>query len=274
MSLSELNLVGGDLISAKEFARVRSFIYRHCGIDLTEAKKVMVSGRLRKRLVTLNIEHFDEYFDFVQLPGNQAELQLMVDILTTNETYFFREPDHFKFLESLIRSRPNHPFRIWSAASSSGEEIYSIAMVLADFCHHQDWSVLGSDISVRVLEKAQKAHYQMERIEGLSQERLRKYCLRGVGTQQGSFIIDPDLKRHTEFRQINLLKPGGWREQFDIIFLRNVMIYFDQQSKQTVLEQVIQRLKKGGYLFISHTESLFNTQHELKTIRPSIYQKL
>ncbi len=196
----------------------------------------------------------------------------MIDILTTNETYFFREPEHFVYLEELVKSRSTHPFRVWSAASSSGEEVYSIAMVLSDFCKVADWRVLGSDISTRMLEKASLGHYPMERHEGISHARLQKYCLKGVGSQQGSFLMSESLKTKTEFRQINLLKPDTIAEQFDIIFLRNVMIYFDQASKQKVLNNVTKRLRKGGFLFISHTESLFNTEHNFKTVRPSVYQ--
>lgn len=274
MSLQPYNLAGGDIITPTEFSRIRNFIYRHCGIDLTESKKVMVSGRLRKQLTRLKLATFTEYLDYVQLPGNEVELQGMVDILTTNETYFFREPEHFNFLEDLIKSKSQHPFRIWSAASSSGEELYSIAMVLADFCKSSDWRILGTDISTRVLEKAMRGHYPLERHEGISQARLQKYCLKGVGAQNGSLLIDSNLKIHTEFKQLNLLKPQHLTEQFDVIFLRNVMIYFDKESKQKVLDNVTKRLRKGGYLFISHTESLFNTEHSLTTIRPSIYQNL
>lgn len=274
MSLQPLQFSGGDVIPPEDFARVRGFIYRHCGIDLTDTKKVMVTGRLRKQLNTLNINSFSEYLDYIQQPGNQQELQNMIDILTTNETYFFREPEHFVFLEELIKKHPEHCYNIWSAASSSGEELYSISMVLADFCRAKDWRVLGSDLSTRVLQKAKVGHYTMDRHEGISQQRLQKYCLKGIGNQQGSFLINPELKKHTEFKVFNLLKPNPSNELFDIIFLRNVMIYFDKESKQKVLTNVLTHLRKGGYLFISHTESLFNTEHSLKTIRPSIFQSV
>jgi len=200
---------------------------------------------------------------------------MLVDILTTNETYFFREPKHFEYLvENVLKSWRGGKFRIWSAASSSGEEAYSLAMLLAESLSHRAWEVLGSDLSTKVLTKAKNGVYLMDRIELLDEKLLKKYCLKGVRSQVGTFRVNEKLRKHTHFGQVNLMKTIPPKlGKFDVIFLRNVLIYFDQETKKQVVERVITKLKPGGLFFISHSETLHRVTDMLETIKPSIYMK-
>ena len=182
----------------------------------------------------------------------------MVDLLSTNETYFFREPGHFDFLRNNIL--PDHPvggpMRVWSAASSSGEEAYSIAMLLGDVLGKSSWEIFGSDISTRVLEKARRALYPLARHEGIPEGYLKRFCLRGKGPHEGSFLINTELRDRVRFAQINLNKSLPELGEFNVIFLRNVLIYFDFETKQKIINRLGSVLSPGGYLFIGHTENL------------------
>ncbi len=262
-------------ITDEEFSRFQRLIYDLAGISMCPAKKVMVSSRLQRRLVHYGLNRFGDYYRLVTGNAHPGEMQILVDLLTTNETYFFREPAHFNFLRESILSQPTaNPFRVWSAACSSGEEVYSLAMVLADKLNTKTWEIMGSDLSERVLFQAQRGHYQIERNEGISPDHLRKYCLKGVRSQAGTFLIDEKLKEHVKFRQVNLMRKLPNIGRFDLIFLRNVMIYFDQETKKEVVHRISTQLKSGGHLFISHTESLHGIAPELKKVGPSILQKL
>jgi chemotaxis protein methyltransferase CheR len=202
-------------------------------------------------------------------------LQLALDLLTTNETYFFREPKHFEILSQQIlpQSNPTRPFRIWSAASSSGEEAYTLAMVLAENLAANQWQLFGSDISNQVLEQARNGHYPISRAENIPKHLLQKYCLKGIGNQLGTFLIDRQLRDKIQFRQINLIEPFPDLGLFDVIFLRNVMIYFDHETKQKVVAKMLPLLRSGGYFIVSLSESLGGVTDGLKLITPSIYQK-
>ncbi|MCX7897866.1 MAG: protein-glutamate O-methyltransferase CheR [Rhodocyclaceae bacterium] len=262
-------------ISDADFARFQRLIYQIAGISLLDSKKALLVGRLSKRLKALGLNSFAEYYQLVASGKDPEERQIMVDLLTTNETYFFREENHFEFLRQTIL--PNHPpgrpFSVWSAAASTGEEVYTIAMVLADELGlHGNWSVLGSDISTQVLAVAQRGLYWLDRTRGLPQEYLKKYCLKGVRSMAGAFLIAPELKKHTQFLQINLNAPLPEIGKFQLIFLRNVMIYFDTEVKRQVIRRIIEKLVPGGYLFIGHSESLTGICDALKLIKPTIYQ--
>ncbi len=266
---------GSPVLKDGDFRRIQKFLYDLSGIHLAEAKRSLITSRLSGRLRELSLSSFREYFDVAMSPEGSSEGTLMVNALTTNETYFFREPEHFKFLQKLLtENKSKASWRIWSGASSSGEEIYTIAMVMADvFGLKRDWIVKGTDLSTKVLKMAAQGHYPLERNEGIAIERLKKYCLKGVSDQQGTFLIDPNLRQHCEFSQQNLMESCDRLGMFDVVFLRNVMIYFDGESKQRVLNNTLRQLKSGGYFLISHTESLMNTQHTLTQISPSIYRK-
>lgn len=262
-------------ISDQEFASFQRLIYEIAGIALSDAKKVLLVGRLARRLRHYGFNTFGAYFRHVNEPQNAGELQTMVDLLTTNETYFFREPKHFEFLRETILKQhpPGAPFRIWSGASSSGEEAYTMAMVLADTLGDAQWEVFGSDISTQVLDKARAGVYPLERTSGIPAANLKRYCLKGVRSQEGSLLIAPQLRARVSFAQINLTHPIANVGDFDVIFLRNVMIYFDTETKRKVIANMLPRLKRGGYFIVGHSESLTGLTDRLKMLRPTVYRR-
>lgn len=262
-------------ITDHEFAQFQKLIYGIAGINMSAAKKTLVSGRLARRLAHHGVGNYADYFRILHDDSSRGELQIAVDLLTTNETYFFREPKHFDFIRDQVlpHHRPGRPFRVWSAACSSGEEPYTLAMVLADGLGDAPREIVGSDISMRVLEKARGGHYSLERAKGISRQHLSRYCLKGVGSQEGTFLIDSSLRQHVQFRQINLNDPLPQLGEFDVVFLRNVMIYFDMETKSQVVKRILPLLRPGGYFFVSHSESLNGITDELKIVTPSIYRK-
>lgn len=262
-------------ITAAEFAQFQQLIHRIAGISMADSKRVLLMGRLGRRLRHHGLPSYGAYYKFVTQAGQAEELQLMVDLLTTNETYFFRESQHFDFLANVILA--GHPcdrsFDVWSAASSTGEEIYTIAMVLADTLGlRAPWTVTGSDINKSVLATAERGQYSLERTRGLSQEYLRKYCLKGVRENEGTFRIMPELRQHTRFMQVNLNQKLPQMGKFHVIFLRNVMIYFQNDTKRQIVERLVQQLHPGGYLIIGHSESLNNITDCIRPVRPTIYR--
>lgn len=264
-------------ISDQDFARFQSLLYKIAGIYLAPSKKVLLVGRLAKRLRALNLASFADYYRLVTAAEHGQELQTMVDLLTTNETYFFREPKHFDFLrDEIIARRPRGgSFEVWSAACSSGEEPYTLAMVLAEALGEAQWKITASDISTQVLERARRGHYPLERSRGIPQALLKKYCLKGVREQAGTFLISRELRSRISFMQVNLIEPPPALGPFDVIFLRNVMIYFDQETKRKVVGNLITRLKPGGWFIVGHSETLNGIiePEQLAGVRPTIYRK-
>ena len=262
-------------INDQEFSQFQKLIYQLAGISLSSAKKVLVSGRLAKRLIHYHLDSYGDYFNLLTTGHNAEELQVAVDLLTTNETYFFREPKHFDFLRTQIldKHKPGNPFRVWSAACSSVEEPYSIAMLLADHLGDAQWEVAASDISTRVLEKARSGHYPMDRIDGISREHLSRYCLKGVGAQENTLLVDKKLRSRVNFMQINLSQPLPALGEFDVIFLRNVMIYFNQETKRQIVQRILPLLKRGGHFLIGHSESLNGVADTLHPLAPSVFRK-
>jgi chemotaxis protein methyltransferase CheR len=237
-------------------------------------EKVLLAGRLGKRLRHLNLSSFGEYYRWSPAATRKDELQTMVDLLTTNETYFFREEAHFDFLKDHPGPSPGRrtPFNIWSAASSTGEEIYTLSFVLAD--------TLGLDANGghrlghfhRGAGDRRTRLYWLDRTRGLPQTYLRKYCLKGVRSQEGGFMIAPEIKRHTRFLQVNLNQTLPALGKFHVIFLRNVMIYFDAETKRQVIGRLVEQLDPGGYFIVGHSESLNGLTDRLKPVKPTIYR--
>lgn len=262
-------------ISDQEFALFQRLIYRLAGISLSDAKKVLLVGRLGKRLRHYGLERFGDYYRLLANGEHPEELQTMVDLLTTNETYFFREPAHFEFLREFAAARRGTPFRIWSGACSSGEEPYTMALVLAETLGlSAPWEIVASDISMTVLERARAGLYPLERAEGIPPALLRKYCLKGVREQAGNFLIGNELRERIDFRQLNLvaLDPRNLGH-FDAIFLRNVMIYFDNETKHKVIANMVPHLKADGRFIVGHSESLNGITNELVVLRPTLYKR-
>ncbi len=262
-------------INDKEFRQFQDMIYKAAGISLSSAKKPLVSGRLAQRLRERGLTSYGDYFKLLTCGQYPDEFQTAVDLLTTNETYFFREPKHFDFMRQQILSkhRKGKPFRAWSAASSSGQEAYTIAMVLADSLGGHPWEVVASDISARVLERARTGNYPLEQARHIPKSYLNKYCLKGTGSMEGTFLVERSLRSRVNFMQVNLNASLPKLGEFDLIFLRNVMIYFDEDTKRQVVRRIMGQLKPEGYLLIGHSESLNGIVSELKQLMPSIYLK-
>lgn len=262
-------------ISDGEFLRFQRFIYDTAGIQLSDAKKALVTNRLASRLRARGMASFGDYYDLITAGGEAQECQTAVDLLTTNETYFFREPKHFEFLRALLTRQPpaNRGFRVWSAASSSGEEAYSIAMLLADVLGNQPWEIFGSDLSLRVLARARKGQFPMERANNVPQDYLRRFCLKGTGPEAGTLLVTSDLRSRVRFEQVNLVRQLPNVGQFDVIFLRNVMIYFDKDTKAAVVERLLGALRPGGHFIIGHSETLHGINDSLQTVATSVYRK-
>jgi chemotaxis protein methyltransferase CheR len=262
-------------ITGQEFAKFQRFIYAAAGITLPASKNLLVGRRLAKRLQHYALNSYDEYFRLLTSGSAAGEVQTALDLLTTNETSFFREPRHFGLLREVAltaRSR-TQSLRVWSAASSTGEEAYSIAMVLADCLEDSPWEVVGSDVSKRVLERARGGHYIEERTKNISRSYLQRFCLKGVGAQSGTVLVNRALRNKVRFTHVNLNVRLPQLGVFDMIFLRNVMIYFNNDTKRQVVARVLSLLKPGGYLLIGHAEALGGLTAVLNLLAPSIYRK-
>jgi chemotaxis protein methyltransferase CheR len=261
-------------ITDKEFARLRQFIYDEAGISLSQAKKSLVCGRLAKRLTHLKDTSYTQYLQRLTDCKGDDEAQTAINLLTTNETFFFREAKHFDLLQSLAASaRGGEPMRVWSAACSTGDEPYSMAMVLADTLGVAPWDVLGTDISTKVLACASRGHYPNERARHVPPAFLKRYCLKGVREVEGSFLVERSLRERVSFARINLNEALPDVGQFDCIFLRNVMIYFDKNTRRGVVARVLGRLKRGGVLCVGHSESLNGISNDVMQVMPSVYRK-
>jgi chemotaxis protein methyltransferase CheR len=263
------------ILTDAEFTRFQRFIYNAAGITLSASKKALVGGRLDKRLSARGTDSFSAYLRLLESKSEQAEVQTAVDLLTTNETYFFREPKHFDLLRQLAIAAQGRsaPFRVWSAACSSGEEVYSMAMVLDDCLPRQPWDVLGSDISTRVLARAKSGHYPLERTRHIPPASLKRHCRKGHGEQEGTLLVDRALRERVQFAQVNLNAELPRLGPFDVIFLRNVMIYFNNDTKREVVRRVLSVLKPGGHFCIGHSESLNDINSDVQALAPSIYRK-
>jgi len=251
-----------------EFKTFQKVIFDTIGITLNDSKKIMVQSRLNRRIVHYKLESFAEYLRIIAI--NPTERMEMINLITTNETYFFREEAHFDFIKELISSRKS--IRLWSAAASVGAEAYSLAMLFNETL--DEWSILGSDINSEVIKKAKKGLYPLSWIEKIPQELKKKYCLQGTGKYEGQFLIDRVLSKNMRFFENNLLERNVSIGKFDVIFLRNVLLYFNNETKQQVVEDIVSNLESGGYLIISLTENIQSVNiPNLKQIRTSIYQK-
>ena len=266
------------------FCKFQQLIYKEAGIWLGEHKQALLSGRLARRLRLLGLGSMHDYFQLLTQPDQQHERAVMIDCITTNETHFFREPRHFEFLEQQVfprwlreaaaAQRTKH-VRVWSAGCSSGEEPYSLAMhLLKFFPEDEGWTieVLATDISTRVLEKARAALYPIEKAKDIPAEYLRSYMLKGRGEHKGVMKVGPEVHRVVRFARVNLHADSypvtGY---FDLIFCRNVLIYFDQKSKEKVIGGILRYLSPTGMLFVGHSEHLGSTIPSLRAIAPTVH---
>nr|WP_283105111.1 CheR family methyltransferase [Shewanella dokdonensis] len=251
------------------------WLYQAAGIRLAANKKALVTSRLNGRLRELQLPSFRRYYELISNAQDTlaaSERQRAIDLLTTNETFFFREDSHFSFIREAVlpRFRGQH-LKCWSAASSTGEEAYTLAMVLAS--HHQgSWQILGTDINAEVIEKAKKGIYPIQRAENIPKHYLHQYCLKGTGDKSLQFKVCRELRSQVEFRHANLQQLPERLGSFDLVLLRNVMIYFDQPSKQRVVANIIRHMNAGGFLLIGHAESLTGVTDKVNLLQPSVYR--
>jgi chemotaxis protein methyltransferase CheR len=285
MQIQRLNEIFKAKLTDDEFRKLSEFIYREYGIKMPPVKKIMLQSRLQKRLRELNMANFKEYVDFVfSKEGQDNEVIHMIDVVSTNKTDFFREPVHFEFMtdvaipEFIEENRGKGTVKVWSAGSSSGEEAYTIAMTLSE-CKEKfsglDFSIFGTDISSRILQTAVEAIYKEARIEGVPINYKRKYFLKSKDRINPTVRIIPELRRKASFARLNFMdNTFNINETFDIIFCRNVLIYFDRETQEKVINKLCLRLKPNGFFFLGHSESITSMQVPLKQIKPTIFRKI
>ncbi|MBN2008491.1 protein-glutamate O-methyltransferase [candidate division KSB1 bacterium] len=266
-------------LTSDQFARVSQILYRACGISLGPGKEELVKARLVKRLRFLNLHNFDQYIEFVNSGKSAQELKIMTDALTTNKTSFFREEQHFHFLKDHVIdvvAKTTQKLRIWSAGCSSGEEPYSIAMHLQEnISNSYSWDnkILATDISPTVLNKAKNGIYTEESLRDVPVSLHSKY-FRRMGTEFDiQYQVMDNIRNMIKFAILNLIGPWPMSGPFDVIFCRNVMIYFDKPTRQKLVSRYYSLLKPGGYLFVGHSESLTGTATQFKYIQPAVYMK-
>lgn len=260
------------------YRELAALMHSAVGLSFADSKKALVSSRLATRIQRLGLAGYEDYLDLISRPDDGGEFQVAVDLLTTNETYFFREPAHFALLESHLAARGLAPLSVWSAASSFGDEAYSVAMLLSDMQAQgrigADWRILGTDISDRVLRSATEAIYPQDRLREVSAERVKRHCLRGEGASEGLVQMQPRLRERVSFGQLNLCREIDVPGPFDVIFLRNVLIYFDLATKCEVVDRVLAHLRPDGLLFIGTAEGRVPCRTPLKAIAPGAFRKV
>lgn len=267
------------VISPEEFQRFRMLIYDESGISLGDQKQSLLASRLSKRLRELGLTTFSEYYDQLMSDPSREEFTRMLDLISTNKTDFFREPKHFDFLRERIIPELAHDkaVRIWSSACSTGEEPYTIAMTLYESVPDPtQWSfkILASDLSTRVLAKAAAGVYDADRVRDVPPELVRRHFLRGHGRSEGLLKVKPHLAAMVQFRRVNLMDDRfPIKSPLDVIFCRNVMIYFDRPTQEQLVNKFHRYLKPGGHLLIGHSESLQWIDHPFKSVAPTVYRK-
>lgn len=271
-------------LATEDYEFIRRLVYEQSRINLGSDKVELVRSRVQKRLRALGLPDFESYCRLLESPAGQDELTELLDVISTNVTEFFREWRHFEYLRDVVlpawlahaKQNSREPFRVWSAACSSGEEPYSIAILLAELLGEGrgvDWRVMATDISTRVLGMAQEAVYKADRVKLPAPEWLRAYFQKGVGSWEGHLRVKTSLRERITFRRVNLFEwPYPFNEKFHVIFCRNVMIYFDRKTQEQLVPRLAQQLVPGGHLLVGHSESLVGLEHGLKCVRPSIYQ--
>ena len=268
--------------SDQDFQRIRRIINQVAGISLADGKRELVYSRLSRRLRQRGLQRFQDYCDYVETGDDEDELREFINALTTNLTSFFREPHHFEFLANellpaLMRSRglSNRRIRIWSAGCSTGEEPYSIAIVLREVLPNVGWDVkiLATDLDSNVLATAERGIYEWSRVKDLSESRLRRWFQKGRNAQAGWVRVAPALRDLITFRQLNLMNDWPMRGPFDLIFCRNVVIYFDKATQAVLFDRYADILVERGHLFVGHSESLFKVTERFVPLGKTIYQR-
>ena len=260
------------LLTERDFEKIRALIHKRAGISLGSHKREMVYSRLARRLRTLQLADFSTYLAQLEADERSSEWEYFTNALTTNLTSFFREAHHFPLLAEHAK-KIGRPYSVWCAAASTGEEPYSIAITLAEALGERAGTVLATDIDTQVLAKARSGIYTAEQVSRLSQERLKRFFLKGTGARAGSVKVKPELAATVTLEPLNLLAPDwGLREKFDAIFCRNVMIYFDKPTQGQILERFAPLLKPNGLLFAGHSENFSYVTRSFQLRGQTVYE--
>ena len=271
-------------LSQWAYSFIADLVFDRSRIRLGPDRQALVAGRLGQRLRTLGLGSFEDYCRLLGSPTGEDEVGALIDLISTNHTHFFRESAHYDILARHVlpelverRRMASRPLQIWSAAASSGEEPYSLAIVLAEFCQNQPtltWQIHASDISQRMLERCRVGIYEADKVNLPEQQLLSRYFQRGFGEREGFYRVKPELRRHVVVEHVNLFQPSyPLPVGQDVIFCRNVMIYFDADSRKELIDRLAAVLAPGGYLFVGHAESLMGMRHGLRSVWPSVYKR-
>ncbi|MBS7350310.1 MAG: methyltransferase domain-containing protein [Comamonas sp.] len=263
--------------SSEDFSRVQRLIYQRAGISLHDGKHAMVYSRLSRRLREAGYLSFDSYLDWLEKSDNEDEWQEFINALTTNLTAFFRENHHFETLAEMLKSKPSSTaWNVWCSAASTGEEPYSIVMTALETLGNQaNFKLIASDIDSKVLETGATGVYRIDGVKNMHNERLRKFFLRGKGRNAGMVRVKPELQKMIDFMQINLIDDNWpFKESFDVVFCRNVMIYFDAQTQRKVLEKIHRVMKPGSTLFVGHAENFSDSRDLFLLKGKTVYERL
>lgn len=273
-------------LSDEQFKTIANFMESYTGIKMPISKRLMIQSRLQTRLKALKLPNFSEYIKYVFSSDVAAstEIVTMVDVLTTNLTHFFREKPHFDFMQETVLpyfvKNGVDKLQIWSAGCSSGEEPYTLSIVMKEFMRKNpgkflDYEILATDISIRMLEKAFQGIYPLDSIEKLSLDMKKRYFLRGTSIETPRTRVKDEVRRHVKFERLNLMDSvynvNGLKH---VIFCRNVLIYFDKPTQLAVVSKFVRNLQKGGFLFLGHSETIFGMNLPLKTVAPTVFQKI
>jgi chemotaxis protein methyltransferase CheR len=284
MTILHHDIISKERLTDSDFKRLSEFIYGNYGIKMPKEKRTMLEGRLMKRLRANQIKSFAEYCDYVfSDEGMEKELIHMINVVSTNKTDFFREPAHFEFLYETVlpefkKKNKGEPIKIWSSACSSGEEPYTIAMVINEFAKQQEaplpYQIFGTDISSDILERAQMGVYKDERVVDVPLSYKRRYFMANKDPQKKLVRVVPELRKNTSFMRLNLIDPTyPISEKFQVIFCRNVLIYFDRPTQEAVINKLCNHLVPGGYFFLGHSESATGMQVPLTPLKPTIFKR-
>lgn len=274
-------------LSEAEFKKIAAYIEKNVGIKMPPEKRLMMQSRLSSRLKALHLDSYKQYIDYVfsGKDKDNHEIIMMIDAMTTNLTEFFREPQHFDFMKGTVlpqyAAQGRNQIKIWSAGCSTGQEPYTLSMVMASYIKNnplssiRDYSVLATDISTKVLDKAASAIYPMDAVKGIPKEIMHQYFLKGKDPANPTVRLKQDIRSHVNFMRLNFMDEDyGFRDTLQIIFCRNVLIYFDKQNQEKVIRQFLRYLEPGGYLFLGHSETIFGMTLPFKTVAPTVFQRI
>ena len=260
--------------SDADFSRIKALIYKKAGISLHDGKHAMVYSRVSRRLRETGHDSFKTYLDWLE-HHDGAEWQEFINALTTNLTAFFREQHHFEILAQMFAAKRSHNWCIWCSAASTGEEPYSIAMTAQENLGTSgSYEIVNSDIDTKVLATAQRGVYKADGSKGLSPERMQRFFMRGKGSNEGFMRVKPELQKNLSFQTVNLIQDLPFREPFDVVFCRNVMIYFDAATQRAVLERIHRVMKPGGMLFVGHAENFSDARNLFALRGKTVYERL